>query len=246
MQSDTSISYILSNNIFTKFIAFVSKPRSYFLSAVNLKTRRSIWLRQEKKICVFQVSRPYLGFCLDPKHFTVNCEQNVVNSAEKWGKMYWKMLFLYEIFQQNKMLCQPTIPSFFRAETHIYFFWPNGYCNGKWCLGIKLLRYYIFLVFLFNWLHIFIVSVLCVIEPIINAFCVCKICLLRRKVSHTGKYALWVHLQASCEILSMKSDTPISHILSNNNTGLSFKTGTENTIQVSKFKRIGFEKKWRI
>ena len=30
------------------------------------------------KICVFQVSRPYLGFCPNPKHFIVNCEQNVV------------------------------------------------------------------------------------------------------------------------------------------------------------------------
>ena len=29
-------------------------------------------------------------------------------------------------------------------------------------------------------------------------------------------------------------------------TGPSFNTGTENTIQVSKFKRIGFENKWRI
>ena len=29
-------------------------------------------------------------------------------------------------------------------------------------------------------------------------------------------------------------------------TGPSFNTDTENTIQVSKFKRIAFEKKWRI
>ena len=39
-------------------------------------------------ICVFQVSRSYLGFCPDPKHFIVNCEQNVVKFAGKWGKMY--------------------------------------------------------------------------------------------------------------------------------------------------------------
>ena len=38
---------------------------------------------KKKKICVFQVSRPYLGFCPDPKHFVVNCEQNVVKFAEK-------------------------------------------------------------------------------------------------------------------------------------------------------------------
>ena len=39
-------------------------------------------------ISVFQVSLPYLGFCPDPKHFIVNCEQNVVKFAEKWGKTY--------------------------------------------------------------------------------------------------------------------------------------------------------------
>ena len=44
---------------------------------------------KKKNICVFQVSRPYLGFCPNPKHFIVNCEQNVVKSAEKWGKMCW-------------------------------------------------------------------------------------------------------------------------------------------------------------
>ena len=49
-------------------------------------------IRQKKKkkenMCVFQVSRPYLGFCPDPKHFIVNCEQSVVKFAGKWGKMY--------------------------------------------------------------------------------------------------------------------------------------------------------------
>ena len=42
----------------------------------------------EKNICVFQVSRPYLDFCSDPKHFIVNCEQNIVKFAGKWGKIY--------------------------------------------------------------------------------------------------------------------------------------------------------------
>ena len=82
-------------------------------------------IRQKKKyICVFQVSRPYLGFCPDPKDFFVNCVQNVVKFTKKCRKMYWKMQFLYKIFQQNKMLCRPTIPSFFIAETwntHIFF-----------------------------------------------------------------------------------------------------------------------------
>ena len=41
--------------------------------------------KAEKNICVFQVSRPYLGFCPDLKHSIVNCEQNVVKFAGKWG-----------------------------------------------------------------------------------------------------------------------------------------------------------------
>ena len=70
---------------------------------------------------MFQVSPPHLGFYSDPKHFIVNCEQNVVKFAEKWGKMYCKMQFLYKIFWQNKMLC---ISSFseLKPETHIHFF----------------------------------------------------------------------------------------------------------------------------
>ena len=38
-------------------------------------------------MCVFQVSRPYLGFCPDPKHFIVNFEENTVKSVEKSGRM---------------------------------------------------------------------------------------------------------------------------------------------------------------
>ena len=52
----------------------------------------------KKNIYVFQVSRRYLAFCPDPKHFIMNCEQNIVKFAEKWEKMYWKMQFLYKIF----------------------------------------------------------------------------------------------------------------------------------------------------
>ena len=43
-------------------------------------------IRPKKYLCMFQVSRPYLGFCLDPKHFIVSCEQNVVKFTEKMGK----------------------------------------------------------------------------------------------------------------------------------------------------------------
>ena len=90
----------------------------------NNKNDKSM-VRPKQNICVFRVSRHYLSFCPDPKHFIVNCEQNVVKFAEKWEKMNWKMQFLYKIFWQNKMLCRPTIPSFFRAETwntHIFLF----------------------------------------------------------------------------------------------------------------------------
>ena len=39
---------------------------------------------------MFQVSQPSLalGFCLNPKHFIVNCEQNAVKFAEKNGGKY--------------------------------------------------------------------------------------------------------------------------------------------------------------
>ena len=51
-------------------------------------TYMCIFTWAKKGMCVFQVSRPYLGFCPDPKHFVVKCEQNVVDFAGKWGKVY--------------------------------------------------------------------------------------------------------------------------------------------------------------
>ena len=42
-------------------------------------------LGPKQKICVFQVSRPYLGFCPDPKRFIANCEENIVKYTEKYG-----------------------------------------------------------------------------------------------------------------------------------------------------------------
>ena len=39
------------------------------------------------------------------------------NLLKNGEKIYWKMQFLYKIFWQNKILCRPTIPSFFSAET---------------------------------------------------------------------------------------------------------------------------------
>ena len=79
-----------------------------------------------KKIyeCVSQVSRPYQGFCPDPKHFIVNCGENVVKFAGKWGKMYWKIQFYIKCFEKIK--CYAGRPylvfSKLKPETHIFFF----------------------------------------------------------------------------------------------------------------------------
>ena len=43
---------------------------------------------KKKYICVFHVSRSYLGFCPDPKHFISNCEQNVVKNGGKCTEKY--------------------------------------------------------------------------------------------------------------------------------------------------------------
>ena len=77
--------------------------------------------KAKKNICVFQVSRPYLGFCPDPKHFIVNCEQNVVKFAEKCIE---KCNFYIKYF--DKIKCYADRPylvfSELKPETHIYFF----------------------------------------------------------------------------------------------------------------------------
>ena len=62
MQSDTSISCILSNNIFTKVHAFVSKPRSYCY-------RRSIWKHQEVNLTNGDCNGKW---CLGIKSFRYN------------------------------------------------------------------------------------------------------------------------------------------------------------------------------
>ena len=78
------------------------------------------------------------GFPTLPRFFapTLNIllwivSKKLSNLWENAGKIYWKMWFLYKIFWQNKMLFQPTIPSFFRAETgNTYiFFWPYNCCR---------------------------------------------------------------------------------------------------------------------
>ena len=52
--------------------------RKYKLFQNFQKHLQNLALGQKKIICVFQVSRPNLGFYPDRKHFIVNCEQNSV------------------------------------------------------------------------------------------------------------------------------------------------------------------------
>ena len=52
---------------------------------------------------------------------------------------------------------------------------------------------------------------------------------------------VWINFNLLLEVVLY-----LARVLIVIHTGPSFNTGTENTIQVSKFKRIGFEKKWRI
>ena len=82
-------------------------------------------MRPKKNICVFQVSRPYLGFCPNPKHFIVNCKQNVLKFAGKWGKCIEKCNFYIKYFDKIKCYADRSYLVFFRAEnwnTHIYIF----------------------------------------------------------------------------------------------------------------------------
>ena len=61
----------------------------------DIKIKQFYWPtvpKAKKEICVFQFSRPYLGFYPDPKHFIVNCEQNVVKFM---GKCIEKCNFWY-------------------------------------------------------------------------------------------------------------------------------------------------------
>ena len=85
-----------------------------FVSIMSLGKKK-----KKKKICVFQVSRPYLGFCPNPKDFIVNSEENIVKCAEKGGEgagggggdVVKKAISIPYLF-------------FFRAETcntHIFF-----------------------------------------------------------------------------------------------------------------------------
>ena len=88
----------------------------------------SIDLGQKKNICVFQVSRPYLVFCPDPKHFIVKCEQNVVKFAEKMGeKCIDKCNFYIKYFDKIKCYADRLYLVFSELKlkhTYIFCFWP--------------------------------------------------------------------------------------------------------------------------
>ena len=71
-----------------KLLCYLKWLILYWLKRIGLKLPNYFTLRPKKIICVFLVSRPYLGFCSDPKHFIVNCKQNIVKFDEKWKKMY--------------------------------------------------------------------------------------------------------------------------------------------------------------
>ena len=68
-------------------ISRLSRPK-YETSTQELRfARYRSCLVRPKHICVFQVSRPYLDVCPNPKHLIVNCAQNCVEYTEKWGKI---------------------------------------------------------------------------------------------------------------------------------------------------------------
>ena len=86
--------------------------------------RKHTIFRPKENIFVFQVSRPYLVFCPDPKHFIVNCEQNVAKFAENGKKciekcnFYIKYLYKIKCYADRPYLCFSKL----KPETHIHFF----------------------------------------------------------------------------------------------------------------------------
>ena len=55
-------------------------------------------IRPKKNICVFQVSRPYLGFWPDPKHFIVLKKNCIQNKKKKKKKEKRKMLCVHKTY----------------------------------------------------------------------------------------------------------------------------------------------------
>ena len=56
----------------------------------------------------------------------MNCEQNVVKFAGKWGKCIEKCNFYIKYFDKINYADRPyLLISELKPETHIYIFWPN-------------------------------------------------------------------------------------------------------------------------
>ena len=88
---------------------------------------------KKKNVCVFQVSRPYIGFCPDPKPFIVKCEQHIVKYA---GKCREKCNFCIKYFDKIKCYADRSYLAFseLKPETHnIYFCFPN-YSTDAWLI----------------------------------------------------------------------------------------------------------------
>ena len=65
---------------------------------------------------VFQVSRPYIDFCLDSKHFIVK----ILSNTLKMGEI---SIIPYKIFWWNKMIMPTDHTQIFQSwNTHIFFF----------------------------------------------------------------------------------------------------------------------------
>ena len=81
----------------------------------------------KNNLCVFQVSRSYLGFCIDPKHFIVNCEQNFVKFAGNGEKCIEKCNFYIKYFDKIKFYTDRPYLVFseLKPETYIHFYLPN-------------------------------------------------------------------------------------------------------------------------
>ena len=87
-----------------------------------------IVIKQNKKIPVFRVTRPYLNLLVKPRIFFRFSGKNRILCILK-GKMPFKMLkIVFYSRKKDKKMCVPTLPKIFRPVTPnklIFFIWPN-------------------------------------------------------------------------------------------------------------------------
>ena len=77
-----------------------------------------------KKYVCFRFPDPHLGVCPDPKHFNVNFEDNIViyvlqngGGEGGGGNLVKNAISIQNILIKQNNNADPTMPSFFRAET---------------------------------------------------------------------------------------------------------------------------------